>query len=79
MEKHVTIYTLPTCPFCVQAKEHIREKGLEYLEKDVGDDQKAHEEMVDISGQHGVPVILVNGEVVVGYNQTMLDTLLIDN
>lgn len=79
MEKNVTIYTLPTCPFCVQAKEHLREKGIEYIEKDVGDDREAHEEMVDVSGQHGVPVILINDEVVVGYNQTMLDTLLTDN
>lgn len=79
MEKHVIIYTLPACPFCVQAKEHLRSKGFEYNEKDVGEDHEAREEMIDLSGQQGVPVISINDEVVVGYNQTMLDTLLTDN
>ena len=79
MEKHVLIYTETTCPFCLQAKEYLREKGFKYHEKDVLADHEAREELIDVSGQQGVPVIVVNDEVVVGYNQTMLDTLLTDN
>ena len=79
MEKHVTIYTETTCPFCLQAKEYLREKGFKYQEKDVEENHEAREELIDVSGQQGVPVIIVNDEVVIGFNQTMLDTLLTDN
>ncbi len=79
MEKRVVIYTETTCPFCLQAKEHLREKGFGYDEKDVQGDPEVREELLDVSGQQGVPVIVVNDEVVVGYNQAMLDTLLTDN
>jgi glutaredoxin 3 len=79
MEKQITIYTVSVCPFCLQAKEYLRGKGLKFNEKDVEADREALEEMLELSGQHGVPVIVVNGEVVVGYNRTMLDTLVTDN
>lgn len=79
MDKNVTIYTLSTCPFCVQAKEYLRTKGVAYEEKGVDESSKVREELIELSGQHGVPVIVVNGDVVVGYNRTMLDALLTDN
>ena len=79
MEKRVIIYTETTCPFCLQVKEYLREKGFEYQEKDVQEDREVREELIDISGQQGVPVIVINDEVVIGYNQAMLDTLLTDN
>ena len=74
--KKVKIYTTPTCPFCVMAKEFLRLKGIEYEEKDVIEDMDARQELVEVSGQMGVPVIKVNGDVIVGFNQTQLESLL---
>ena len=75
-QPEVKIYTTPTCPFCVMAKEWFRVKGLEYEEKNVAEDMEARQEMVELSGQMGVPVITLDGEVVVGFNQTLLESLL---
>ena len=74
--KNVKIYTTPSCPFCVMAKEFLRLKGVEYEENDVTEDMEARQEMVEASGQMGVPVITVDGDVVVGFNQTQLESLL---
>ena len=77
--KKVKIYTTPTCPFCVMAKEWLRLKGIEYEEKDVVEDMDARQELVEASGQMGVPVIMVNGEIMVGFNQTRLESLFAEN
>ncbi len=72
----VTIYTTPTCVYCKMAKAMFQEKGVQYEEKDVATDLKAREEMVNKSGQLGVPVIDVGGKVVVGFDkQRLLDLL----
>ena len=77
--KTVKVYTTPTCPFCVMAKEWLRLKAIEYEEKDVIEDMEARREMVEASGQMGVPVIKVDDDVVVGFNQTQLETLLVND
>lgn len=80
MSKHkVKIFTTPSCAFCVMAKEFLRIKGVEFEEKNVADDMDARQEMVELSGQMGVPVITVDGEVAVGFNQTQLEALLAEN
>lgn len=79
MEKIVKVYTTPICPFCVMAKEFLRVKGVNYEEKDVADDMDARQEMMELSGQMGVPVIAIDEDVVVGFNQTMLESLLTEN
>lgn len=76
MAKSVTIYTTPTCPYCHAAKEFFQENKVSFLEKDVAGDESAREEMVQKSGQLGVPVIDIDGEVVIGFNKPMLATLL---
>lgn len=73
---HVTIYSTPTCPFCHQAKEYFKEKNIQYTDYNVADDQKKAEEMVEKSGQMGVPVILIGDEVVVGFDKERIDELL---
>jgi glutaredoxin 3 len=78
-QKEIKIYTTPTCPFCLMAKEFLRHKGLSYQERDVADDLEARQEMLELSGQLGVPVITVDEEVIVGFNQTMLESLLTSN
>ncbi len=72
----VTIYTTPTCVFCRMAKAFFRSHNVEYEEKNVAADLEARQEMVDKSGQLGVPVIDVGGEIVIGFDEPTLSKLL---
>ncbi|MFC1937317.1 glutaredoxin family protein [Chloroflexota bacterium] len=75
-DKKVVIYSTPTCPHCKRAKDYLTRKGVAYTDIDVAQDRKAAEEMVQKSGQLGVPVILIDDQIVVGFNQGKLDELL---
>lgn len=69
-EKHnVTVYSTKTCPYCVMAKEFFKQNSVPFKEVDVGADAKAAEEMIEKSGQMGVPVIDIDGTVIVGFNR----------
>lgn len=72
----VTVYSTPTCGFCTMLKRYLRQKGVHYTEKDVSKDQVSAQEMIKKSGQRGVPVIDVNGRVVVGFNKGVVNRLL---
>ncbi|MBU0648339.1 glutathione S-transferase N-terminal domain-containing protein [Patescibacteria group bacterium] len=72
----VRIYTTATCGFCKLAKEFFREKDVEFEEKDVTDDEEARNEAIEKSGQMGVPVIDIDGEIVVGFDQDRVSQLL---
>jgi len=74
--KKVKIYTTPACPFCVMAKEYLKEKGIEFEEIDVSKDEMAAKEMVEKSGQMGVPVIEIDGQIVIGFDKEKIDELL---
>ena len=74
----VTIYTTPTCPFCEQAKKFMRERGVSYTEHDVMEDLKKRDEMVELSGQMGVPVIVMGEQVLIGFNPEELGRALED-
>lgn len=76
---HVTIYTTPTCPYCKLAKDFFKDKGITFSEVDVASDPAAANEMVKKSGQMGVPVIEVNGQIVVGWNQAALQEIMEKN
>jgi glutaredoxin len=58
--KNVVIYTTPTCGYCNMAKEFFAEKGVKYTQHDVSTDEDKRKEMVDKSGQLGVPVIVIS-------------------
>ena len=75
-DKKVLIYSTPTCPMCKRAKGYLAEKGISYQDIDVAASREVAREMVQKSGQMGVPVILVDDELVVGFNQSKLDELL---
>jgi len=75
-DKKVVIYTTPTCPYCHRAKEYLSRKGIPYTDINVAQDREKAKEMIQKSGQMGVPVITIDNEVVVGFNQTLLDKLL---
>ena len=75
-EKQVVIYSTPTCPYCKRAKEYLTRREIPFKEYNVAADRKAAKEMVKRSGQLGVPVIMVDGEVLVGFHQDRLDEML---
>ena len=72
----VKIYTTPTCGYCHQAKSFLDGLGVKYTEYDVSRDREAAEEMVAITGQMGVPVIVINGEAIVGFDRARIQALL---
>ncbi len=74
--KKVIIYSTPTCTYCKAAKEYFKENGVAYEEFDVAADQAKRAEMVEKSGQLGVPVIDIDGQIVVGYDKETVAGLL---
>lgn len=73
---NITVYSTPTCPFCKKVKVYLEEHKLSFSDVDVMNDQGKAAEMIQKSGQMGVPVIDIDGEIVVGFDQKKLDTLL---
>lgn len=72
----IVVYTTPTCGFCHQVKTYLQRRSVPFVEVDVSQDGRAAMEMVRMSGQQGVPVVTVDGQVVVGFNQPAIDQLL---
>jgi len=75
----VKIYSTPTCPYCVMAKDFFKEKGIEFEDIDVSKDQEAGKQMVEKSGQMGVPVIEINDKIIVGFNKPEIERILEEN
>jgi len=76
-DKKVVVYSTPTCPYCKRAKDYLSHKGITYTDINVAEDREKAKEMIQKSGQMGVPVIIIgDNEIVVGFNQTLLDKLL---
>ncbi len=73
---NITIYSTPTCPYCKLVKDYLKEKSIEYKDIDVSADPQAANEMVKKSGQMGVPVIDINGQIIVGWNKGALEEAL---
>ena len=69
MAKFVKIYTTPTCVYCKMAKEYFAKNNVSYQEFNVAENATAREEMVSKSRQFGVPVIDINGTIIVGFNR----------
>ena len=67
--KNVTIYTTPTCHFCHMAKDFFKEKNIAYTEYDVASNLEKRKEMMEKSGQLGVPVIFVGDQMIIGFNK----------
>ena len=72
----VIVYSTTTCPYCVYAKDWFKEKGVVFEEKNVGIDRAAGQEMVTKSGQMGVPVIEIDGQIIVGFQPEAFEHLL---
>jgi len=69
MPKTVKIYSTATCPYCTMAKEFLKEKNIAYENFDVGQDKEAMKTMKEKSGQFGVPVIDIDGKIIVGFDK----------
>lgn len=74
--KSVKVYSTPTCPFCHKVKDFLKSNNVAYEDIDVSSDQEKVKEMVDKSGQMGVPVIDIEGEIIVGFDKDKISKAL---
>lgn len=72
----ITLYSTPSCVYCKKAKDYFKQKRVPFTEYNVARDMRRAEEMVKKSGQMGVPVIDVNGKIIIGFNQPEIDRAL---
>ena len=72
----VRVFSTPTCPYCIALKNFLKEHKIEFQDIDVAQDLEAQKEMVEKSGQYGVPVVDIDGEIIVGFNQERIKQLL---
>ena len=73
MSKNITIYSTPSCTYCHMAKDYLTEKGIAFTDYNVGADLERRKEMIDKSGQMGVPVIDIDGDIMVGFDKSELE------
>ena len=69
MAKSVIVYSTPTCPFCIRAKQYLKENNVQFEDIDVSEDPEKADEMIKKSGQMGVPVIEIDGGIIVGFDK----------
>lgn len=73
---NVIVYSTPTCPYCVMAKDYLTEKNIPFENVDVSADPARAREMIQKSGQRGVPVIDIDGTIIVGFDRNRLESIL---
>lgn len=76
MDRKVIVYSTSFCPYCVTLKEFLKKEGVEFEDIDVSQDREAAKEMIDRSGQTGVPVVNIDGQIVVGFDKEKIVNLL---
>jgi len=69
----ITVYSTPMCPWCNVLKDFLKEKNIEFEEIDVSKDQTKAQEMIEKSGQMGVPQIEINGKIIVGFDKAAIE------
>lgn len=72
----IKVYSTPSCPWCTVAKNYLTSKNVQFEDVDVSRNREAAMEMIQKSGQRGVPVIDINGSIIVGFDQATIDTLI---
>ena len=72
----VRLFTSPGCPYCFTLKEFLKQNGIEFEDIDVSKDENALKEMIEKSGQMGVPVVDIDGQIVVGFDKEKISELL---
>ena len=76
MAENVKVYGTSTCPFCKRARAWLEKNQIDFEDIDLSGDRSRIKEMIKVSGQTGVPVIVIDDEVVIGFNQPRLEELL---
>lgn len=76
MAKKVTVYSTSTCPYCIRAKQFLKDNNIEFEDIDVSADQEKAQEMVEKTGQMGVPVLDIEGEIIVGFDKDAISKAL---
>jgi len=69
MAKSVKVYSTPTCPWCIRVKQFLKENNVEFQNIDVSDNQQVVDELMQKSGQMGVPVLDIDGQIIVGFDK----------
>lgn len=72
INKGVFVYSTPTCHFCLDAKDYFNQNGVSFTEFDVSSDAEKRQSMIDLTGQKGVPVIVIDDQVVIGFNKSKI-------
>ncbi|MFB6181870.1 MAG: glutaredoxin family protein [Candidatus Magasanikbacteria bacterium] len=72
----VTVYSTPSCPYCKKVKSFLDENDVDYEDYDVSQDQEKQQEMIDKSDQMGVPVVDIDGEIIVGFDKNKIEEAL---
>ena len=72
----IRVFSTPSCPYCVNLKQYLTEKGFKYEDIDVAENKEAAQEMIDKSKQMGVPVTEIGNEIVIGFDERKVRELL---
>ena len=72
----VKVFSTVSCPYCVTLKEFLKQNNVAFEDIDVSQDEIAREEMIEKSGQLGVPVVEINGQIVIGFDKEKISRLL---
>jgi glutaredoxin 3 len=75
-DKTVKIYSTPTCPYCIRAKQYLKDSNVAFQDFDVSSDKSMADEMIKKSGQMGVPVLDIDGQIIVGFDKDRIKNAL---
>jgi glutaredoxin 3 len=76
MPKKVMVYSTPTCPWCIRTKQFLKDSNVVFEDTDVASNHQAAQEMIQKSGQMGVPVLDIEGEIIVGFDKEKIKQVL---
>ncbi len=76
MSKNVKIYSTPTCPYCIRAKQFLKDSNIEFEDIDVSTNPDKAKEVVDKSGQMGVPILDIEGQIIIGFDKEAIQKAL---
>ena len=76
MDKKIRVYSTPSCPYCIKLKDFLSEKGIDFENIDISSDKAMVDEMVEKSNQMGVPVVDIEGQIIVGFDKDAISQAL---
>lgn len=76
MAKSITVYSTSTCPFCIRVKQFLKDNNIQFTDYDVGSDEAKAQDMIKRSGQMGVPVIDIDGTIIIGFDKEKIKEVL---